>query len=195
MKKLMLSLAAIAVAGITQAASIDWSTDKNAFQMKSGAAANGITVYLLNASAGADYTSLVSGLAKGDVTASNITSQKAYLGSGTTGTGTKKVGKVDQTTATSDALTEGNTYNLSYVVFETIASGTDAGSWYYLSSTSSGSAWKAGTESTQDLASVANWAGSSYTPGNWAKGEVPEPTSGLLLLIGAGMVALRRKQK
>ena len=26
-------------------------------------------------------------------------------------------------------------------------------------------------------------------------GGVPEPTSGLLLLVGAGMLALRRKQK
>ena len=34
-------------------------------------------------------------------------------------------------------------------------------------------------------------ANQGYTPA----GNVPEPTSGLLLLVGAGMLALRRKQK
>ena len=34
----------------------------------------------------------------------------------------------------------------------------------------------------------------TYTPSS-SGGDVPEPTSGLLLLVGAGMLALRRKQK
>ena len=40
-----------------------------------------------------------------------------------------------------------------------------------------------------------------WTPGNFttytpsSQGDIPEPTSGLLLLVGAGMLALRRKQK
>lgn len=40
-----------------------------------------------------------------------------------------------------------------------------------------------------------------WTPGNFttytpsSSGDIPEPTSGLLLLVGAGMLALRRKQK
>ena len=52
------------------------------------------------------------------------------------------------------------------------------------------------------------WAGDTFTfatsnyvadkasyPAGGGSGGVPEPTSGLLLLVGAGMLALRRKQK
>ncbi len=75
-------------------------------------------------------------------------------------------------------------------------------------------------KSTFDVTSVANMAGSVYDPNNQESstgantalssasitssgnsfgggggGDIPEPTSGLLLLVGAGMLALRRKQK
>ena len=40
-------------------------------------------------------------------------------------------------------------------------------------------------------------AGPAIDKSNWGSGSggIPEPTSGLLLLVGAGMLALRRKQK
>ena len=47
----------------------------------------------------------------------------------------------------------------------------------------------AGNQSTY-LNDTKNWK--SFGP---TSGGVPEPTSGLLLLVGAGMLALRRKQK
>ena len=37
--------------------------------------------------------------------------------------------------------------------------------------------------------------GLSYSPFGGGSGDVPEPTSGLLLLVGGAMLALRRKQK
>lgn len=72
--------------------------------------------------------------------------------------------------------------------------------------------------STYDVTSVANMTGSVYDPGAQESspgqntslssasitssgnsfgggGDVPEPTSGLLLLVGGAMLALRRKQK
>lgn len=58
------------------------------------------------------------------------------------------------------------------------------------------------TGSAGAVAAINSNAGSKLTTGwttgagsAWATTPVPEPTSGLLLLIGAGMVALRRKQK
>ena len=38
-------------------------------------------------------------------------------------------------------------------------------------------------------------ATATQDPSNWGGGDAPEPTSGLLLLIGGAMLALRRKQK
>ncbi len=40
-----------------------------------------------------------------------------------------------------------------------------------------------------------NMASQTQNASNWGSGDIPEPTSGLLLLVGAGMLALRRKQK
>ena len=49
-----------------------------------------------------------------------------------------------------------------------------------------------------NLNSTASWGTTSFGGSTgWAKsgGDIPEPTSGLLLLVGAGMLALRRKRK
>ena len=40
-----------------------------------------------------------------------------------------------------------------------------------------------------------SWSSTTGGGGGGGSGGVPEPTSGLLLLVGAGMLALRRKQK
>ena len=50
--------------------------------------------------------------------------------------------------------------------------------------------------STSSMSVSAFWTSgnfTTYTPSS--SGDIPEPTSGLLLLVGAGMLALRRKQK
>lgn len=45
--------------------------------------------------------------------------------------------------------------------------------------------------------STLTWSASNFTTytAGGGGGDIPEPTSGLLLLVGAGMLALRRKQK
>ena len=51
------------------------------------------------------------------------------------------------------------------------------------------------TTSTPATLGFGNMASQTQNADNWGGGAVPEPTSGLLLLVGAGMLALRRKQK
>lgn len=52
------------------------------------------------------------------------------------------------------------------------------------------------TTATPATANFGNMTSQTQNSANWGGGgSVPEPTSGLLLLVGAGMLALRRKQK
>ena len=50
-------------------------------------------------------------------------------------------------------------------------------------------AYMSAAEFNQNWASAKAWTGGTFTPT-----AVPEPTSGLLLLIGAAMMGLRRKR-
>ena len=196
MKKLIMFTAAAVAAVCVNAASIDWSLGKNSIMTQSGAAAKGIDVYFLNASA-STYADTLSKIASGDITATSISSSGAYLGSGTTGTTNAKAGSLSGTSsANGSTLTPGTSYDVVFVTFEKV--GDD--NYYYVSSASSGSAW-GGSEYSQDLAQVAKWDSTNFSAGNWktvsASGgtdPLPEPTSGLLLLVGGAMLALRRKR-
>ena len=51
------------------------------------------------------------------------------------------------------------------------------------------------TTSTPATLGFGNMTSQTQDPSKWGGGDAPEPTSGLLLLIGGAMLALRRKQK
>lgn len=197
MKKLIM-FAAVAVATVcVNAASVSWTLAKNSIMNQDGSAAKGVDVYFLNASATA-YAETLSKIASGDIDATSISSSGAYLGSGTTGTTNAKAGSVARSasTANGDSLTAGNNYDIVFVTFEKVGSDN----YYYVSNTQSASAW-GGTTYTEDLATPASWTSDNFSAASWKTvssggGEVvPEPTSGLLLLVGGAMLALRRKQK
>lgn len=186
MKKLITCASAIVIAIAAQAASVDWSLNaKNSVMLHDGSAAAEVTVYLLNTGS-TTYAKLVADLEAGTVTASTIADQAAYLGSATTGTG-KNAGKIASATATSGSLVAGSNYNLAFLIFD--KDGDD--DYFYLSNVQQASAWQTGTDYSQDLAAVATWDSTTYSSGTWT--AVPEPTSGLLLLLGMAGLALKRK--
>ena len=85
---------------------------------------------------------------------------------------------------TTDKLAAGTTYDFYYVI-------TDGDKGTLTSTTKSAMGAATGSASI-------NWGNQkTYTSdaNNWKGGDVPEPTSGLLLLVGGAMLALRRKQK
>ena len=73
---------------------------------------------------------------------------------------------------------------------------------FYITFTDNGNTFTSETKHiaipTTSTPAAANFGNMTSQTQAWAEslhGDVPEPTSGLLLLVGAGMLALRRKQK
>ena len=70
MNKLLLSLVTVAVATVTQAASIDWSINKSAWSLNNGdRATDGYTVYLINGATALDTIAAAIDSATGSFTA------------------------------------------------------------------------------------------------------------------------------
>lgn len=186
MKKLMIAFAVAAVAVFAQAATVDWSlASKNTIKTYSGGDGAGIAVYLLN-TAGTDYAKTVAGLADGTVTSANIKTQGSYLGTGTTGSSGAKLGKASgQVTVASPGVD----YSMVFVYFENVG-GKD---YYYLSSATTGTSYDGSAE--YPSGATATWMASDYAASNWHEATaVPEPTSGLLMLLGLAGLALKRKR-
>ena len=92
-------------------------------------------------------------------------------------------GIIGQTVAI-DSMSAGQVYNFYYVF------------------TDNGKTFTSAVKANVTIAAVGNTnvafgnqQSATQDPSNWGGGDAPEPTSGLLLLIGGAMLALRRKQK
>ncbi len=187
MKKLMIAFAVAAVAAFAQAATVDWKlSSKNTIQTYSGGDGASITIYLLDTGA-TDYAKTIAGIADGSITSANITSQAGYLTQGTTGASGAKVGKASGS-ATVD--TAGTDYSMVFVYFETV----DTKNYYYLSGAQTGKSYDGSAE--YPTGTAASWMSDNYAQSNWHEvtTSVPEPTSGLLILLGMAGLALRRRR-
>ena len=190
MKKLFVATAAIALAVATQAASVNWSVGASSWTMSDGSKPpKNTTVYLID---GAQWATIQAAIDGGAT--SFTTSDAGIIAIGQT-SNTK--GYVNGGTATSTKLTAGTSYDLAYMVFDSTAG------QFYASATQSVAAYDPTIPAYAET-QYANFDGTQFTTtglsGGWTTGggsspAIPEPTSGILLLVGAGMLALRRKQK
>ena len=180
MKKIMFTLlAACAICVTAQASAVDW-----AFTTKStSTAASGGTVYLILGDAGT-YASV------DDVIAAAVDSASVSLSSGKLVTGS-------QTWDTASGAV-GTTASFSYVLVDAGQTG------YYVAATGLTGTYYDPTDALTPkpqgmtkTVSTAITASSltSFSGGSGGGGDIPESTSGLLLLVGGAMLALRRKQK
>ena len=179
MKKIMIALAVVAFAAVAQAASLNWSiTAKVVTESPTGSATTGrASFYTALVFMSSDAAAVDSALAAGDFSAlsglavSTVQAAKAGGFSGTvadlTGSSATIFTVVFDTQASGDALNTAKYYLKSEAVTQNTYSGTDA-------------------------ATTANFD-SSFGKSSWTA-VAPEPTSGMLMLVGLAGLALRRRR-
>ena len=192
MKKVIVLLVAVAMAASMQAASIIWKTgtgikapgENGAFSTTTAATGTlGLYVWIVDK---ATYDGLTAD--------SVVSSYKDALGSAT-GSATGKGGATGAqvTTTHNDWVADQNTTYYAAVLTTYTKDGTTQCIGNLATAIVNGS----GTGSTVNNLAKFVGGGTSGTAitGYSTGGDVPEPTSGLLLLVGSALLALRRKQK
>ncbi len=182
MKKLLMMIGAAVLAFSVNAASMSWKTYTGQYVYQSGTTTklSGATAYLFDASVIAQSALLDGILNEGKA----ITSYTSLANATTTSTGA--IAATDANPATGDIT-----------VYFAIVNGEDV----FISSTVTGTVPETGALSAQfkglnspskaDAVEFASAA--SYTGAGWYT-AVPEPTSGLLMLLGVAGLALRRRR-
>lgn len=184
MKKLIIAVAIVCAAAVTQAASFNWKTAKsggavNAFESGSIAAS---TVYLFTSGSAAD---IVTAFAKGNDWTTG------YLDSSSIST----AGKIATKSTTFDYGGAGNaaTLNAIFAFTETVG-GKD---YLYISTATSTDGPATGLATINftegGVSTALNDVTGGYKGAGWYT-AVPEPTSGLLMLLGMAGLALRRRR-
>ena len=190
MKKLIVMLAAGVLAVGVNAAQVNWDANKGYLYdgAKDPEKITSGTAYLMLSAYSA--SSLVTAFVESNYDASKMVSdlQKLdqYLGSGTIGSNARIAGGTGTTTAT-------DSISAYFVVFG------DQG--VYISPTATSEYDGLQGEHTLAFASISssskafNEAKGGYSAAGWyGTADVPEPTSGLLMLVGLAGLALRRKR-
>ncbi len=176
MKKLMIVLAAVALAGAAQAATMTWS----ALNMGAKDVEVGWLVALYDSSTTFDYEQAKSGALTALYTA-------AAQSSGTT----IRVNSAGNNKPDGNPFASGDSISVYAVVFNaaTIADATQV----LISDAASATVGSAGNNITVAFGNMsATTTANKFYGKTWE--PVPEPTSGLLMLVGLGALALRRRK-
>lgn len=176
MKKLIIALAVAVSAGIVNAASVNWSITA------SDAGAADLKIYVCS--------QIIQFASEGDIAG------YLYGTGGNTGAlapGRSGVSATSMVTGVDDSLS-GKSVTLNFVIV------SKDGKGYYTGS-AVGEVYTTATQPTPAKWDASNALAGDYTP--WKQDDppgpgpdpIPEPTTGLLFVLGAGLMALRRKAK
>ena len=191
MKKLMMIIAVIAAAVVANAATVNWEANKG-YLYQAGSSTDKVTsgtAYLMFVTATYDQSALVSAFAgaNGDSAATIA----AMTASGALATGTGTIGANARIAGVESTYAMKSDMSAYFVVFNGdnmfISSAADV-----LYDPVSDSATFAFASMSSPSKVAAMDASAGYTGAGWY--AVPEPTSGLLMLVGLAGLALRRRR-
>lgn len=182
MKKLIMGVAIAMLAGFASAASVNWSCAGKTFGPSSAdPATNGRAKnYLVYAFAAADYSTVTANLSAGKITDA-VGLAKSSARTGTSGAASGTIEGIS-----------GATYDIFLVAFDTYTAadaGLDTAKNYIVSATLSGATYVPPATATS-----IDYDSTNFGAGTWQPAAAPEPTSGLLLLLGMAGLALKRKR-
>ena len=182
MKKLMVALAAVAMAASVQAAAVYW-TATNVFAGNTTDKNTGVAYFLTTSMASVDSWASLNG-------ADAFTTALAGKYSWTPGTaGTYSVTAANAVANSTLGISDETDYTAYLLIFNT-ATITDE-SKYFISSVKD---FTSLTGTSNASISFGTQKTNSQLAANWTSVSVPEPTSGLLMLLGMAGLALRRRR-
>ena len=188
MKKLMVMLGAVAIAACAQAASVTWATTNNGLMDPAGNYAGGegyITMYMFSIDS-ATYTDLTKGGEAG-VAAAVWGAYGSKLATATDSYVDDGMGQI--------LIADPNSYSVGDTAYTAVilTYNEGAGVTHYVANAA---AYEFSADINMTIAEMDTFiggeAGSMSTATGWT--AVPEPTSGLLLLLGVAGLALKRKR-
>ena len=169
MKKIIIALAFVAAMVSAQAASVDW-------KIKGAKADVGSTVYLL--------TSLADSYESADALAAAAVSTGTVIAQGRNSYNTGVV------TSASDSITKESMKNAYLVLLS-----ADGKSYTYITADLSAQTYDPNNQETAPSAPFGSTIAAISGGTTVEFGNVPEPTSAMLIALGVAALALRRKQK
>ena len=187
MKKVLIVLGAVALATVAQASSFSWKTQTGQYVCQAGTTtkAASMTAYLFDASV----------VSRDALVAAFIDDGKALTGfTSLSSKATTSAGAIQSTTFTADAPTGVTSLSAYFAIID--------GDNIFVSAEASGNYQPTATQAlsfsptTASKAAAVEWTTgttSVATAGGWYT-AAPEPTSGLLLLLGMAGLALKRKR-